>query len=474
MDKPHVKREFVFIHGYTGGPTDFANLPQVLEQEFSARTHLPLLPGHGTSVEELVGRSLDELIGEVDRHIAKSIEEGTEVVLIGLSFGAQAALYFASRYPVAGVIAIGTTHWLKFPLNLPGIALIAKIKPTWKKFFTPEELLRREKAIFYNTMPSNGLHISRKLWELVENGARHIQSPVFFIHSTQERIGDPRALPYLRRLISAPVDIQLFQDGNHSIFFSGIKDDVVRSVVSFVHEACLFTSEEPERKREEKATAIIPAFNEAGRIDAVIKTLLHTPSVGEIIVIDDGSSDGTAAVAKSAGNVRVLVNEHNIGKAASMERGVRHATHEVIFFCDADLIGFTPAHAEAIIRPVIMETYDMFIGMRGNLMQRTVRAWGLNSGERALRKAVWYHLPKYYKHRYRIEVGLNYYVKHYTRKGFSWKMFGYSQPIKESKYGVVSGTFLRWRMNFDVLCAYVSSPFIYRVLHSAKKIEDTL
>ena len=472
MDKPHIKREFVFIHGYTGGPTDFADLPQTLEKEFSAHLHLPLLPGHGTSVENLVGRSLGDLIEEVDRHIATSIAEGTEVVLIGLSLGAQMALYFASRYPVAGVIAIGTTHWLKFPLNLPGASFIVRTKTTWKKFFTQEELFRRRNALFYNAMPSAGFFISSKLRDLVEKSARHIHSPVLFMHSMHERVGDLRALSHLRRMIPARVEIQLFQDGNHSIFFSGIKDAVVRRVVSFVHEAHLFASEKQEQKGEEKATVVIPAFNEAGRIGAVIQTLTATPSVGEIIVVDDGSNDGTAVAAKRAGKVTVLVNKHNLGKAASMGRGVKEAKHDVIFFCDADLTGFTPKHAEAIIRPVIDGTYDMFIGMRGNFMQRTVRAWGLNSGERALRKETWYRLPEYYKHRYRIEVGLNYYVTHYTHKGLSWRIFDYAQPIKESKYGVVRGSILRWRMNIDVLCAYISFPFIYRLFHFAKRTQN--
>ncbi len=148
-------------------------------------------------------------------------------------------------------------------------------------------------------------------------------------------------------------------------------------------------------------------------------------------------------------------NERNIGKAACMEQGVREAKNDLLFFCDADLSGFKAEYAEAIIAPVRRGTYDMFIGTRSNLMQRSVKAWALNSGERALRKKVWDAILPFYKHRYRIEAGLNHYVREHTAHGFSWRMFAYSQPFKEVKYGVVRGTFLRWWMNLDVAVAYL-------------------
>ena len=169
-------------------------------------------------------------------------------------------------------------------------------------------------------------------------------------------------------------------------------------------------------------------------------------------------------------SVRLLRNERNLGKAGSLERGVRAASFDIVFFCDADLVDFRPEHVEAIVRPVVDGQYDMFVGVRGNILQTMVRAWALNSGERALRKEIWFSLPMYYKHRYRVEAGLNYYVRNYTSKGLGWRVFDYSQLLKETKYGFPRGTLLRLWMYFDVASAYLSYRIIYRHLrHKSTK-----
>ena len=87
-------------------------------------------------------------------------------------------------------------------------------------------------------------------------------------------------------------------------------------------------------------------------------------------------------------------------------------------------------------------------------MQKAITLFGVNSGERALRREVWEKLPDYYKHRYRIEAGLNYYAKYYGN-GFGYESFPYFQTLKETKYGFFKGTYLRWKMNLDVLLAYL-------------------
>lgn len=101
----------------------------------------------------------------------------------------------------------------------------------------------------------------------------------------------------------------------------------------------------------------------------------------------------------------------------------------------------------------------MFIGVRGNFMQRAVMAWGLNSGERALRKDIWLNIEQEDKHRFRIEVALNNYVRRYTTRGLGWQVLDYSQTLKETKYGLLRGTFLRWWMNLDVVFSYAMNFF---------------
>lgn len=453
-------RLFLFIHGYTGSTSDFSDLPKVLRDTFQAEVSYPLLPGHGTSIEDLVGLTYDDLFADIERTIQKAIHAHKQVVLVGISMGAQAALYFASKYPVKGVIAIAVTHELRFPFNLSCAGIMALFKKKWKKKFTPleQEFRAVDSTISYDEMLADGWFISRKLRSLVKANARYIIQPVLFVHSAYERLANPSAITKLRRTIRGYVAVRLLENGSHNMFYSPANEDTVAHVIAFIKDMHLFAEGiEPTR---EKATAIIPAYNEAGRIAAVLATLSRIPSIDEIIVVDDGSHDGTADRVRAFPKVRLLANERNIGKGASMERGVQHAKNNVIFFCDADLIGFTVAHAEAIIRPVLDRTHDMFIGMRGNFMQRAVKLWGLNSGERALRREVWQTLPSYYKYRYRIEVGLNRHVVARNPQGLGWKIFDYGQPIKESKYGILKGTILRWWMNFDVLCAYLFYPFM--------------
>jgi len=203
-----------------------------------------------------------------------------------------------------------------------------------------------------------------------------------------------------------------------------------------------------------KIAAIVPAYNEAQTIANVLSVLTKTKLLDEIIVVDDGSSDATSEEAKKFESVQVLRNNPNQGKGFSMERGVQATKADIIFFCDADLRELTPEIVEHIITPVLKGDYDMFIGIRHNKMQTAVPLFAINSGERALKRELWEKLPEAFKKGFRIEAGLNYAAKKYG-KGFGKQEFPYYQTLKEEKYGFFRGTVLRWKMNFEVLYAYI-------------------
>lgn len=461
--------DYVLIHGYTGSTCDFGDLATRLGNMPGASVWCPLLPGHGTVIEDLIGLTYTQIYGELEREVEKKIFGGRKVVLIGISLGAQVALSLAAKYRVAGVVAIAITHGFKFPLNLKLLRPLAHTKRRWKKHFTSAELHYHamEENFSYGEMLSDGWFLSHALRREVDLGAKHITSPILFVHSMHEKLADPSAIAPLSRTIPSPVTVRLLPNDCHNVFYSSAKEEATRLIVSFAQE--LMDCKNEGGRKLERVTAIIPAYNESERIRTVLGALTRVSMIDEIIVVDDGSSDGTEEVVRRFRGVTLVTNKMNIGKGASMDRGVKMAKNDVIFFCDADLLSFTKEDAEAIITPVIDGRYDMYIGMRGNFMQRAVRAWGLNSGERALRKEVWQSLPAYYKYRYRIEVGLNRQVMRYGFRGLGWKMFKYTQPTKESKYGFLRGTLLRWWMNFDVLSAYIAFPMITSLTGSRQK-----
>ena len=111
-----------------------------------------------------------------------------------------------------------------------------------------------------------------------------------------------------------------------------------------------------------RVAVIIPAFNEEARIGAVLRVAASTPLVSEVIVVDDGSSDKTASVARRF-NVRTETLPRNVGKGGAMLHGALCATGaDVIVFLDADLIGLHPEHIEALAYPVVSGESSMAIG----------------------------------------------------------------------------------------------------------------
>lgn len=95
---------------------------------------------------------------------------------------------------------------------------------------------------------------------------------------------------------------------------------------------------------------VIPAYNEAPFIAAVICAARAVPEVDELLVVDDGSDDCTAEVAAEEG-VRVVSHEANFGKGAAMKTGCRSAKTDVLIFLDGDLQSITPEKIRRIIEP---------------------------------------------------------------------------------------------------------------------------
>ena len=155
-------------------------------------------------------------------------------------------------------------------------------------------------------------------------------------------------------------------------------------------------------------SVLIPAYNEADRIAATlaaVRSFAEERHISEIIVVDDGSTDDTAARAQEAG-ADVVFRQTNSGKGAALNRALSLAQGDILLLLDADL-GATATEAVQLLSPVVSGAADMTIatfprntGKGGGvgLVVRLAR-WGIArltgqkmqaplSGQRAVRRQV--------------------------------------------------------------------------------------
>lgn len=108
--------------------------------------------------------------------------------------------------------------------------------------------------------------------------------------------------------------------------------------------------------------AVVPAYNNSETVGDTVRALAQDPRVDEVIVVDDGSTDATAAQAAAAG-AKVIRLPKNSGKHAALERGMSDAADaDVFLLVDADT-GETASEVVTLIDPVLRAEADMAVGI---------------------------------------------------------------------------------------------------------------
>ena len=122
-----------------------------------------------------------------------------------------------------------------------------------------------------------------------------------------------------------------------------------------------------EGESQVRLTIVMPAYNEVASIRAALHELLSVayPCPVEFIVVDDGSTDGTADVAESVNDdrLRVIRHPHNLGKGAALRTGIQHATGTYFLPFDADL-EYRAADIVNVLAPVISGAATIVYGSR--------------------------------------------------------------------------------------------------------------
>lgn len=222
-------------------------------------------------------------------------------------------------------------------------------------------------------------------------------------------------------------------------------------------------------------SAIIAAYNEELTIAGVLDALRRSPDVDDIIVVSDGSTDGTVDIARSHG-VRTVALRDNRGKGYAMRLGVEHARNDVLFFVDGDMTNLTEEHVRTLVHPVLEDQCDMNVGVRhrgliADFFHLRLHFGPVLSGIRVMRRMVFDVVPVRYMERFKIELALNFFCR---RSGFRQRntvIRKLGHVIKEQKRGLTTGLGSRWTMSREVFLLHFDL-YVFQPWRWAESVEQ--
>lgn len=202
-----------------------------------------------------------------------------------------------------------------------------------------------------------------------------------------------------------------------------------------------------------KVSAIIPAYNEEATIQSVIQVVLESGQIDEVIVVDDGSTDATAKLAGASG-AKVISIPVNKGKGFALATGLKHTSHEIALFVDADLVGLQPHHIAELVNPVLNREAEMTVGKFQSGEFWTTLSQHITpflSGQRALQKEAVSGFKNMEQLGFGVETALTLFFRKNNLPMKTVPLENLHHVVKERKFGFFRGFYLRMKMYWQII-----------------------
>jgi len=240
--KSNSNKEFFLIHGYTGSPTDFNNLPYYLNKRFNANVKVIRLKGHGEKIDNIDDLKYEDFFLQAENELKKDIKNGMQIVIGGISMGSFIALHLASKYPIKGIFNISIPYKNKFLTEI--VAFVEPLIPKkhWKKTISDDEKELRAHGFFYDTN-IKGLNILKKAKKELKKALKKITAPSFIIHVLEDKIFHLNGVISVQKNINSHVNEIFIFDGKkagHNPFYSPNHKELYNLIGDFVEKNNLF------------------------------------------------------------------------------------------------------------------------------------------------------------------------------------------------------------------------------------------
>lgn len=223
-------------HGFTGNPQSMRPLATALaEAGFSVE--LPLWPGHGTSVDDMLTTSWADWSGAAEVAYSELDSRCDKVVVAGLSMGGTLATWLASRHPeIAGLLVVNPT------IEPAGEAFIDILRQTIEQGTTTMPAVGNDVAdpsqqeLAYDAVPVPGLLSLLEAQIALAPSLGDVRCPTLIITSRNDHVVPPSSSDYLAAHVSGPVERVFLERSFHVATIDYDRDDIAARAVDFARK----------------------------------------------------------------------------------------------------------------------------------------------------------------------------------------------------------------------------------------------
>lgn len=196
---------------------------------------------------------------------------------------------------------------------------------------------------------------------------------------------------------------------------------------------------------------IIPARDEGLTVGDVVRAACEARGVGRVVVVDDHSTDDTAAVARRMG-AEVIGSQGRGSKALALATGVAATSSDALVFFDADILGARPEHFERLAAP-LTDGFAMSLGLVDYGARRNAFYMRLPpiTGLRAVRRSVFESVSSDKRNGFQIEIMINEVVARGRMRTAIRTLQGTRHRSKVAKLGLVRGLRAHALMSLELL-----------------------
>ena len=226
----------LLLHGFTGAPTEMRGLGEYL----AARGYTvsgPLLPGHGTEIEDLAGRKWPEWAAAAEAAYRELTDRCDQVFVAGMSLGSLLTANLAAEHPVTGIVLISPAIFLANPLAR--FTWLANLIPfTVRQDDAGTDLVDPEadkRAWCYEAIPGRAAHQVTLLNKRVIKLLPHVTAPALVVMSTRDASLKYESGPYvIEQIASADKELLSLYHSGHNILVDAERESVWKATAEFI------------------------------------------------------------------------------------------------------------------------------------------------------------------------------------------------------------------------------------------------